>query len=214
MSRKTVLSMLMTGFVLVVAGCQGVQTQPDSNSRVITPVGNDSTGKYRTVTAQPRRDTEAARRANEEGLAHLKANELDRAVESFSRALTADVEFGPAHNNLGKVYYRKKDYYKAAWEFEDAGRLLPDHAEPRNNLGLVLEQAGELDRSVEAYRQAVALDEERIVYRANLVRALIRRGDRTDEVRSLLKQVLKEDLRSEWLIWARHQLQRLDHPSG
>jgi hypothetical protein len=32
---------------------------------------------------------------------------------------------GPAHNNLGIVYYRQKKYYLAAWEFQHAARLYP-----------------------------------------------------------------------------------------
>ena len=171
--------------------------------------GTPSGHTYRTVTAEPLRDTEAAKRHNEAGLRLLADGQLDQAAEAFSRALTADVEYGPAHNNLGKVYYRKKDWYKAAWEFEYAGKVLPKHAEPRNNLGMVLEEAGELDRAVDQYRQAVGLDGDNIEYRANLVRALVRRGDRTPEVRSLLQQVLKQDSRPEWRSWARLQQARL-----
>jgi hypothetical protein len=31
---------------------------------------------------------------------------------------------GPAHNNLGIVYYRQKKYYLAAWEFQYAAKLM------------------------------------------------------------------------------------------
>jgi hypothetical protein len=34
---------------------------------------------------------------------------------------------GPAHNNLGIVYYRRKKYYLAAWEFQYAARLMAYH---------------------------------------------------------------------------------------
>ena len=169
---------------------------------------------YRTVAAEPGRDTEAARRANQVGLAHLAKGEVDQAAEAFRQALTADVEFGPAHNNLGKVYYRQTDWYRAAWEFEYASKLLPRHAEPRNNLALVLERAGQLDRAVECYREAAGLDPDNIQYRANLVRALIRRGDRTDEVRTLLGQLLETDARPEWRAWARQQQIRIGGGSG
>lgn len=163
-------------------------------------------GPYRTVTAQPNRDTDAAIAHNRNGLAYLAADELDNAIEAFGKALQADVEFGPAHNNLGKVYYKQQDWYKAAWEFEYARKLMPNRAEPCNNLALVLERAGELDRAIELYEQAVARDEQNIEYRANLARALVRRGDRTERVRDLLEDLVENDKRAEWLIWAKQQL--------
>lgn len=163
------------------------------------------TVQYRTVSVQPQRDTEAADRHNRLGLELLAAGELDKAREAFERALTANVEYGPAHNNLGKVYFQQGDYYRAAWEFEYARKLLPRHPEPRNNLGLVLEEGGELDRAVDEYRGAIALGGDRIEYRANLARALIRRGDRTDEVRSLLAELVRRHPDPEWRAWARRQ---------
>ena len=165
---------------------------------------------YRTIRTQPGRSTDLARKANAQGLAHLAAGELDQALRAFQKALTADVEFGPAHNNLGKVYYQQEDWYRAAWEFEYATRLLPRHAEPQNNLGLVLERAGELDRAVDCYRKAVGFDPHRIEYRGNLVRALCRRGERTSEVRTLLREVLEEDTRIAWRAWAERMLASMD----
>lgn len=188
--------------VLILGGCESVSTV------------DGPTGPYRTIRAEPRRDTDAARLANQAGLDHLAKGDLDKAAEAFGRALTADVEFGPAHNNLGKVYFRKKDWYRAAWEFEYAGKLMPRRAEPRSNLGLVLEEAGEIDRAVDQYREAISLDAGQIQFRANLARALVRRGDRTDEVRSLLQQVVEQDSRAEWQVWARQQLALLSSKPG
>jgi Flp pilus assembly protein TadD len=199
---RIVIGVWLAGVLLAAGGCAS------------SPWRSSGEGSYQTVTPEPRRDTDAARHDDEVGLDLLAQGKLDEAAEAFGRALTADVEYGPAHNNLGKVYYRQNDLYKAAWEFEYAKKLMPRRAEPRNNLGLVLEQAGELDRAVEEFGQAVALGAGNIEYRANLARVLVRRGDRTEEVRSLLRQVIKQDTRSEWVVWARQQLAILEesHP--
>jgi Tfp pilus assembly protein PilF len=170
-----------------------------------------SPGGYRAVAAAPGRDPEAAAEYNRVGLDCLDAGNLDKAETAFQNALTADVTYGPAHNNLGKVFFKKQAWYKAAWEFDYARTLLPKHAEPENNLGLVLEASGELDRAVEPYRKAVTLDPENIVYRANLARVLVRRGDRTDEVHGLLEQVAARDARAEWKDWARQELKGLGY---
>ncbi len=195
--RLIIVTGLMLGLGALNAGCA------DS-----AKTGN-AADNYRTITTQPRRDTDAARRQNQRGLEHLAEDELNKAAEAFGRALSADVEFGPAHNNLGKVHFKQRDWYKAAWEFEYAAQLMPRQPEPRNNLGLVLEQVGELDRAVEQYRQAVALAPDEQIYRAHLVRAMIRRGDRTDEVRHLLEQLEAEALTPEWRNWVNHQRARL-----
>jgi Tfp pilus assembly protein PilF len=166
-------------------------------------------GGYRTVEAPPDRDTETAKRYNAQGLEHLGNEELDEAAADFRRSLVADVTYGPAHNNLGKVFYAQKDWYQAAWEFDYARELMPRQPEPLNNLGLVHEQAGELDRAVENYQQAVALGPDRIEYRANLARAKVRRGDADEELISLLQQILDQDSRPEWLVWAKPHLLRL-----
>ena len=164
----------------------------------------DDAEPYRTIRVEPGRNTDEARRQNQIGLDHLERGDLIKASDAFGKALAADVEYGPAHNNLGKVYFKQADWYKAAWEFEYARKLMPKHAEPCNNLALVLEQAGELDRAVILYREATVLDGS-IEYRGNLTRALIRRGERTDEVRNLLQQIIQEDSRTDWVMWARQQ---------
>jgi len=194
---RAMVWILLGGLLLATGGCVDSASQPSQD------------GHYRTITTQPLRDTDAAKTYNQAGRKYLAAGELDKAAAEFTRALTADVEFGPAHNNLGKVYYLKKEWYKAAWEFDHACRLLPKHAEPRNNMAMVFEEAGELERALDFYRQAVALDRDNYQYRANLVRALTRRGDRTTEVRNLLRQVVNDDPRPEWREWARRQQEQM-----
>jgi Tfp pilus assembly protein PilF len=160
---------------------------------------------YRTISVDPRRDTDQARALNDRGMDLLAQGHLELASDAFTRALEADVEFGPAHNNLGLVYYRQKDMYKAAWEFQYAINLIPRFAEPHNNLGLILEDSGKLDDAIDKYRQAVALSPD-IQFRANLGRSLIRRDGHTEEVRTLLSQLLQQDSRPQWRDWARREL--------
>lgn len=161
---------------------------------------------YRTVPSDPHRDTASARRLDVQGREQMAKGEIKRAAELFKQALTADVEYGPAHNNLGKVYFRQKDWYQAAWEFEYAGKLMPRRAEPRNNLGLVLERSGDLDKAIDRYHEAVELDPDNVEYRGNLARALIQRGDRNEEVLKLLETIAQRDTRPEWQTWAKRHL--------
>jgi len=207
MLRRSLLLLSLTGLSLLGSGC----ANPDA--------GSDAQPRYRTVRAEPGRDTRKAREANQRGIEHLEADELRKAEETFRDALTADVEFGPAHNNLGKVHHKRGDYYRAAREFDAARRLMPEHPAPYNNLGLVVQRDAQLDRAVQYFRKAVEHAPDNIRYKANLAAALVRRGDQTKEVRRLLRQIVDQDERPEWLMWAKRQLAGMkddtaNHPSA
>ncbi|MHB1156182.1 MAG: tetratricopeptide repeat protein [Phycisphaerales bacterium] len=196
MLRKTIVTGCLCTAMLICAGC-------DSSHKTV----GSPAGEYHTLSVAPLRDTDAAKRANETGLTHLAAGELDKAAAAFKEALAADVDFGPAHNNLGKVYYLQRDWHKAAWEFEYAGELLPGDPGPHNNLGLTLEKkSSRLDDAIDEYRIAVGLAPDNMQYVGNLAKALVIRGDRTDELHALLKQLAGKDTRADWLLWARQQL--------
>lgn len=172
-----------------------------------TSAGNES---YQTIAGDLGRDTDGAKHQNAQGLVHLEAGRYEEAEKLFREALTDDVSYGPAHNNLGKALYHQSKYYHAAWEFQYAIKLMPDQPEPRNNLGMVLESIGKLDEAVEQYDQArgKAPDNAQII--GNLARTKYQRGDKDDEMRELLTEVVMKDDRAEWVSWARERL-ALDH---
>jgi Tfp pilus assembly protein PilF len=170
----------------------------------------DETERYQTVSEQCRRDVNLAKRMHEKALSHLDCCEYDKAEQFLNKALIADVSFGPAHNTLGKLYFDQKKYYLAAWEFDYASRLMPERAEPINNVGLVLESTGRLDDAIEQYHAAFTMESDNANYLGNLVRARFRRGDRTDDLRELMQQVVFMDDRQTWTHWAREKLSMWD----
>ena len=92
-------------------------------------------------------------------------------------ALEADVTFGPAHNNLGRVYYHQGQLYLDAWEFQYAIKLMPYQPEPKSNLGLVLEAANKLDEAIKNYDEAMNLEPENPQFLGNDARARARRWE-------------------------------------
>lgn len=168
---------------------------------------------YRTIPAQLGRNTEQARDLTAKAAIALDEGRMEEAEKLLRDALTEDVMYGPAHNNLGQLYYQQKRYYEAAWEFQYAIRLMPHQPIPRNNLGLVFEATGQLDDAVEQYGLAVAEEPDNPELLGNLARAHIRRGDRSPEVRELLQQIVMKDTRPEWREWAQAQVYLLgDEP--
>jgi Tfp pilus assembly protein PilF len=165
---------------------------------------------YETVGKEPRRDADLARAENARAVALLDAGDQPGAEAALRSALAADVMCGPAHNNLGKIYFHKKDLYHAAWEFQYAMKLMPNQAEPPNNLGLVFEAAGKIDDATDSYGKAIALEPENVHAMGNLARARVRRGDRDEATRALLQKLVMRDTRPDWLAWERSTLARLE----
>ena len=187
-------SILLIAMLALVGGC--------SHQRTVDKRAKD----YETVAKDPRRDTERARVENGRAIQLIEAGKYDKAEEALKRALAADVMYGPAHNNLGKVYFQANNLYLAAWEFGYAMKLMPNVPEPRNNLGLVFEAAGNFDNAVKEYTEALQIEPDNAEFIANSARARVRRGDTDDEVKELLQRVVMQDTRPDWNQWARQRL--------
>jgi len=200
MMRTTTLVLISFILLSAVLGCQA--------DRAGTPSG------YTTVAKDPRRDTDAARRHNARGIEQLHAGRLDAAEKELRSALEADVFFGPAHNNLGTVYYRRAEYYNAAWEFQYAAKLMAHSAEPRNNLGLVFEAVGRLDEAADWYDKALALAPDAVEITANLARTRLRAGQTDERTRQLLQDIILKDTRPQYTAWAREQLVTMGEGAG
>ncbi len=161
---------------------------------------------YQTIADYPNRDTPTAQQENAAAVQLLKAGEFEQAQQRIKAALKADVTYGPAHNNLGKIYYLRGNYYLAAWEFRYAIKLMPHQPEPLNNLGLVFEAVGKLDDAVAQYDKALLIQPDNPQIIGNSARARYRRGDRGDEIKEILSQLILKDTRPAWTQWARQKL--------
>lgn len=171
---------------------------------------------YETVSGMPQRDSAQARRLNGKALELVEAGQLGEAKLAADNAIIADVDHAPAHNTLGKIYFRQGNFYLAAWEFEFAIRLYPDNPDYHNNLGLVYEEAEKLTEAISQYQLAVDLEPDNHHFVSNLTRARIRTDECSPETRRLLEQVVFMDARREWKNWAQSLLNttHLDIPSA
>jgi Flp pilus assembly protein TadD len=174
------------------------------------PPSHAPKAQYESPATDGARDTATAQQLNIQALEKLAKGDDAGAEKLFRDSLTADVMFGPAHNNLGKLYYHQGKLYAAAWEFQYAAKLMPNQPEPRNNLGLVCESAGKLDEAVDYYIQALKDEPDNPEILGNLARSRIRRGEKSQDVRDLLNKLVERDTRPDWLIWEKDQLIRLD----
>lgn len=195
-SSQSILCLLLVASLAIVTGCSSTPEEV-------------ATARYQTDAPGLKGNTEKARELNAQATELVQAEQYDVAEELLKDALTADVTFGPAHNNLGRVYYQKKQYYAAAWEFQYAAKLLPHHAEPRNNLGLVFEAVGDYDKAINHYEEALLIEPNNPELIGNLARTKLNHGDRGPEVRQLLNDLMIKDTRPQWADWARNKLRML-----
>ena len=161
---------------------------------------------YQKVIADGRAHRRRADVKNRVGLELLKEHNFDGAEVAFQQALIADSSFAPAHNNLGKLYYEQGDNYLAAREFEEARRLTPECPQPINNLGLIYYEVDKFDEAIGYFQQACELDPTNPEYLGNLVRARVRRGDRTYDLREQIEALQLIENRAEWKDWEAEQL--------
>jgi Flp pilus assembly protein TadD len=125
-------------------------------------------------------------------------------------ALSADLFFGPAHNNLGVVFLKAGKLYEAAGEFEWARKLMPGHPDPRMNLALTLEQAGRTDEAIQTYKTALEVFPGHVPTEQALARLYLRSGNRSDSLTPLLERVALHGESPAWRTWARSHLLRSD----
>ena len=151
-------------------------------------------------------DSPSARQLNYAGIQFVRRGQIDKAEASFKKSIYADQTFGPAHNNLGKIYFRKRKLKLAATAFQEAMQLMPHRAEPVNNLGLAYEASGRINEAIELFEAAHLMGIHNPQYLGNLVRARLKRGDHDDVVQAELRELVFIDVRPEWTKWAEHHL--------
>ncbi|MFA6135160.1 MAG: tetratricopeptide repeat protein [Phycisphaerae bacterium] len=162
--------------------------------------------EYETPVSGDHRNSDLASELCAKAAKLIKQDQLPAAERELKMALTADAFFGPAHNNLGMVYYQQQKYYLAAWEFQYAAKLMPTKAEPKNNLGMVFEAVGRRDEAARNFEEALALDDDCVDAITNLASIYVRQNRKDEKTRALLNDIVLKDTRPEWTDWARQQL--------
>lgn len=194
--RRLDLSIAWALFLLPIplsTGCSHLRHKPD--------------GAYTTMLQKPLEDAEQAKELNTKALSELRKGNYEQAELLFKQALEADVNYAPAHNNLGQVYLHFKQLYLAAWEFEFAINLMPDRPEPYLNLGLVFETAGRLKDAEEQYLVAQELSPNESQVIGCLARVSVKLDDNPEHTALLLEQVVMHAESGVWADWARGLLE-------
>lgn len=153
------------------------------------------------VPSEADRQTSVAEKLNREA-ADLIEKDLAKAEALLREALTKDLFFGPAHNNLGVVFLKAGKLYEAAHEFEWARKLLPGNPDPRVNLALTLEQAGRTEEAFKSYEAALEVAPEYLPAIEGAASIAVRSRREEPRLRSWLELIASSDRAPQWSIWA------------
>ncbi len=140
----------------------------------------------------------------------VEASNEDQAETHLRAALAADIFCAKAHNNLGVLLLRRGDLYGAATEFEWARKLLPGHPEPRVNLALTLERAGQYGAARDSYEAALEVYPGYIAATQGAARLAVAEGESPVELVRWLAQIAVEGESAEWRDWARRESAKLE----
>ena len=167
-------------------------------------------GPY-TPPGEAQRETVAAELLSRLG-AEAMATDLDKAEGLLREALTKDLFYGPAHNNLGVVFLKQDKLYEAANEFEWARKLLPDSPDPRVNLGLVMERAGRSDEAFRAYETALEVAPDCLAATEGAALCAVRHGRGEARLDGWLRAISLRGETEQWRNWAASQAARGGSP--
>jgi tetratricopeptide (TPR) repeat protein len=93
------------------------------------------------------------------GDSYQKANQYDKALETYNKAIAVNPSAGDLHNSLGAVYARMNKIPEAQAEFKKSAELNPaGAAQAYYNLGVILYNAGKMDEAAEALKKSTELD--------------------------------------------------------
>jgi tetratricopeptide (TPR) repeat protein len=95
---------------------------------------------------------------NKIGMAYHHLFAMDEARRDYEHALKLRPEYPEALNNLGAVYYAKKNYKKAIKYYRRALHLDPSSAPIYSNMGTAYFAQHKTEKGLDAYRKAFALD--------------------------------------------------------
>lgn len=195
MKRQRAIALLL--FCTTLTGC--------------TTTESDRSGPYSDVAPTVRSTAEAEALCKE--AAELIESNPEAAEVLLRESLAADLFFGPAHNNLGVLFLEQGKLYEAANEFEWARKLMPGHPDPRFNLAMTLERAGQAEEAFASYTAALEVYEGFLPAIQGLARLSVRSGIRDERLEGWLRTISMRAESDSWKRWARKHLS-LNDSSG
>ena len=165
------MSLRIVVVFLLAAGC----AFPQSDKPSLTP---ETRGDIYMARKMYREAVEAFREGspkdpvllNKIGIAYHQMLQLDNARKSYEQAIKVKPDYVEAINNLGTVYYAKKNFRRAMSWYNRALKLAPAEAKSASiymNLGTAQFARKQYEKATESYQTAMKLDPDVFEHHGN-----------------------------------------------
>jgi type IV pilus biogenesis/stability protein PilW len=140
-----------------------------------------------------KRDYAAAQ--NNLGTVYIMSGEWDLALEVLTKAAEDEtyVNRHRAYNNIGRVYYDKRQYRQAIAYYQKAIDLRPRFSPAYDNMGFAYERMEEWDRAIQAYRRSIEFSPGFPLSYLHLGRLFLRLNRHEEATAELLMAIEKDD---------------------
>src|ERR1019366_10546510 len=88
----------------------------------------------------------------------MQLGKMDDAIKAFERSAKIDKKFAEAFNNLGTVWFTRKDYKRALRQYQKAVSINPNMAGFYSNVGYAYFAQKRMPQARVAFQKALALD--------------------------------------------------------
>jgi tetratricopeptide (TPR) repeat protein len=92
------------------------------------------------------------------GIRHMEDGQMGAAVDDFTRAIEIQPQFAEGWNKRATAYYLMGDLEQSLHDCDEVIRRNPSHFGALSGYGLIYVQRGELERALEYFERALAIN--------------------------------------------------------
>jgi len=143
------------------------------------------------------------------GSAYRAKDEVDKAVESYRRAIEINPNFADAYLGLGVTYLSNEQIDEAINYIKKAIEINPMHMPSYLNLGLIYEYNGQIDEAIASYEKIIEINPHFTGAYFKLGDLYLEKGDRDKAVKAY-KKVIELEPESELGIYAEDAIEDIE----
>ena len=143
------------------------------------------------------------------GSAYRAKDEVDKALESYKRAIEINTNFADAYLGLGVTYLLNEQVDEAIHYIKKAIEINPMHMPAHLNLGFIYEYNGQIDEAIASYEKTIEINPHFTGAYIKLGDLYLEKDDRDKAVKAY-KKVIELEPESELGIYAEDAIEDIE----
>ena len=141
------------------------------------------------------------------GSAYRGKDEVDKAMESYQKAVEINPNFSDAYLGLGAIYFAEEKVDDAIKYIKKAVEINPKHLAAYYSLGLIYEYTDQTDEAIASYEKVIEINPGFKEAYINLGDLYLEKGDRDKAIKAYEK-VIELDPENELAIYAKGAIEK------